>query len=58
MASPVIHNARRGNTSRPAKWLEGKDKGRLIRKARNLGIAIPNEKKVTKKQLVEMLRTD
>ncbi len=58
MAKPVIHNASRGNTSRSAKWLEGKDKERLLGKARNLGINIPNEKKVTKAQLVEMLRTD
>jgi len=58
MAKPVIHNASTRNVSRPAEWLEGKDKDRLLGKARNLGIVIPDEKKVTKKQLVSLLRTD
>ena len=57
MAKPVVHVAR-GNTSRPAKWLKEKDKERLLGKARNLGHNSLNESKITKKQLVELLRTD
>lgn len=54
----VTHNASRGNTSRPAEWLEDKSKERLMRKAEALGHQFPDPKNVTKKDLIELLRTD